>query len=211
MSWNLRRMSARLVVGLGAFALLTTGVSAQDEIKQPSPRKTMFTVAKNLAKSKSYSSTCVVVGGVAGPKSEDLNQTVVNEQYEAVIFGNIMHLPKMQAFRSGTNKGALNNGGIWQHILATAEGARVDRLFGYPTDLLASAMQGADKVYWLDDQPETVTESTDEETEVPQGRTGVVKRNKNVVLPTVLRVELTPKQSIERFTLVENSGCMSGG
>ncbi|MGE3165449.1 MAG: hypothetical protein AB7O52_11130 [Planctomycetota bacterium] len=215
MQWNLWRASTRLVLGLGACALLVGGVSAQEEAGPPSPRKTILNVAKKLAKTKSYSSTCAVVGGVAGAKSDDLNQTVVNEQYEASVFGTIMHLPKMQAFRSGFNKGAVNNGGIWQSILATAEGARVDRLFGYPTDILATAMQGAEKVYWRADQPQAVEpsdeEESDEEQAEPVGRTGVVKRDANAELPTVLRVELSPKHSIERFTTVENSGCMSGG
>lgn len=210
----LRDHCVKLLGGLAIVAVALSGVQAKDEVKQPNPKKTLMSVAKKLAKTRSYSSTCSVKGGVADLKSDELKQVVVNEDYAANLYGPVMHVPKLNVFRKGQQKGAIRNGSQWQHILATAEGARLDRLFGYPTDLMVTAMKGADKVYWLERDEDEVTETEEEdEEEVGRGSTGVVKKstNKNKILPTVLRVELTPKSSVQRFTVVENSGCMSGG
>ena len=200
-----------------AFVVSAAGDSfAKDNVKAPAPDKTLKKVVKNLFKKKSYEAKLQVSGGTTTRKDNQVQGTIVNSSYEADVVGNIMHIASANAYRNNKSKGAIRDGMIWKQIVATKEGSQIDRLFTFPTDMLKSTLSKPQKIEWLPPKAAVIEEDEDEdeeEDEEDRGLTGVRKRkgDQDANLPTVLRVELSPKESVKRFAAIQTSGCLGGG
>ena len=203
-------------MGKRVFVLLTllcftlgTGVAlAADKVKIPNPKAMLKQVAKNLAKAKSFNVSCDVVGGISTSAKHEVSQVTVDKDYAGNFYRTVMHMPKEGAFRT-PKAGAIRNGGNWYKIQSLRAGRMIDRLFQFPQKVLADSLEKPKNVEWIwvgDEQP-AVTEE-----KVEKGGTKVVwDKTKNKGIPHTLRVTLPPKQSLDKFIMVQNSGCISGG
>ncbi|MFQ5654991.1 MAG: hypothetical protein ACE5GW_09700 [Planctomycetota bacterium] len=198
----------RLVAGLLAVGLAVTfsGFASAEEKKTPKPLKVLKKVTRNLAKTRTYRASCEVQGGLSKTKDHQISQMTVRESYQADIYkNNLMYVPELKAYRT-SSKGAIYDATTkrWYNTLSLPTGKKLERLFAFPLKILQEASTKPEQIEWLaspDDEEEVVEES--------EGRTAVVRKVHRI--PHRMRVRVSDKIALERFTEVQNSGCLSGG
>ncbi|MEE8141926.1 MAG: hypothetical protein V3T77_02385 [Planctomycetota bacterium] len=172
--------------------------------KQPNPLKVLKKMSRNLASTRGYKVNCEIRGGVSKAPDHQISEQSVGLNYAAQMYGNIMRVPKMNAYRSPNNKGAIRSGGMWYRLASVPDGRKLDRLFPFPNKVLSAALKNPKRIQWLEDKtPEEIVVEGD-------GHTGVVKK-KYGGHPTRLLVEIPDKVALQYFVDVENSGAVSGG
>jgi hypothetical protein len=200
-------------------------------VKVPSPTKALQTAFKKLAKSKSYAVKVTVNGGLSDKEDHALVQRTVAESYAGEVYGptRLMHVPAEKVYRFPT-KGVAYIDGVWRNILSHRRTVLLQRLFKFPEIVLRRALANAPRTgRWLD-LPEAGGEKGKEaEADDPSGEsTGKEPAGKTAVggaspgntakdgsgdapQPRIVRVEAPPKEALEHFLEVQNSGCMSAG
>ncbi|MFN0057680.1 MAG: hypothetical protein ACKVX7_04415 [Planctomycetota bacterium] len=195
---------ARWIVALLALCLTVPLVFANDTdstaAKLESAKKVLAQSVAKLAKTKSLAVKLDVQGGISQSKDHALSETTVRESYEASIYKGIMHLPKQSAYRTAKAGAISAGGGNYQQILASKEGAKIDRLFGFPLEILSEAANTGLQFEWMDGGERIVEEGG-------EGKTGVLKKER--LAPTRMRVEVPEKVGLDRFTKIQNSGAIS--
>jgi hypothetical protein len=181
------------------------GDDSEAPVKHENPKKVLNSVVSKLNKTKGYEVKLDVSGGISQSKNHEISELTVRESYEAKLVRDLMHVPSKGAYRT-PEKGAIGAGGDYQQILATPDGARLDRLFRFPKEILAEAAASGMSFEWLDGG---MVETTTDDEEEGDARTKVTQ--KKYVAPTRMRVEVPEQVAITRFVTIENSGCMSGG
>jgi hypothetical protein len=201
--------TARWATALLTVALVLPFVArAADDDATPAPvkhenaKKILTQSVAKLEKTKSYAVKLDVTGGISQAKDHQISETTVRETYEASLFRGLMYLPKLSAYRTA-KAGAIGAGGEYQQILASKEGAKVDRLFRFPLEIMSEAAASGTKFEWLDGGERIVDDGAAE-----GGHTKVVR--KEYVAPSRMRIEVPEQVAIQRFTTIQNSGALSG-
>jgi hypothetical protein len=197
-----------VVLSLAALAFCA-GPAWADDDQAPDPLKVLRIASKNLAqtaKKQGYTTSVEVEGGLSKTADHRLHMTTVRESYSGEIRGDVMHVPAMQVFRT-SDKGALFDGVNWAALQARAEGKKLDRLFAFPIQLLATAVQKPESVEWL----ASTEEAPVIEEEGTSGHTAVVKKRSQDQIYHRMRVQVPDEEALQYFVEVQNSGCLSGG
>lgn len=195
------------LVATAVFAFVASPALADDEA--PDPLKELRNAAKSLvkeAKREGYRADLQVEGGLSKKGDHSLYSMTVRENYRGDIRGNVMHVPEMKAYRTSST-GAISDGVQWYRLQSLAEGKKLDRLFAFPVQLLATALKKPEHVEWL----ESTEEAPEVETEESEGHTSVVKKKTQNQIYHRMRVQVPDEEALQYFIEVQNSGCLSGG
>jgi hypothetical protein len=197
--------------------------------KVPSPGKQLLQAYKNLLRTKSYSTSLKVEGGLSNTPDHKLFQLAVRESYDGKIYRKLMHVPSMKTFKT-SKKGVRYYSGNWRSVLADKEGKILHSFFEFPQDVLKQALRHAKNGKWIDTPRAEVNESDDADEDGDEsdaasdkprgkGKTIVAKKGKKKSgkvadlssMPRVLVITAPPKEALSHYLKVENSGCLGGG
>lgn len=122
--------------------------------KPPDPFKALQAAVAGLARSKNYKVRVGIEGGIADNANHEVREVTVRESYQGEVFGPLMHVPAVKAFRY-PKKGVAYVEGQWRNILAHPRTMRLERLFGFPEVILGRALNLAPKTArWLTPEEE---------------------------------------------------------
>jgi len=238
-------MSFRGIVlaGGGAVAFLASGLAwaEGDKAAAPAPKispiRALQEALTKLQRAPNYRAKAAIEGGISEKEDHSISERTVSEAYEGEVFGSLMHVPTVKAYRY-PKKGVAFIDGNWRRILSDQKTALLDRLFTFPEVLLGRAVSHPESARWLTLEEEKARGlSSSEETEAgddpakddtkkvdaPRGKPAPGKTVASKPgtaakagvpegpLPRVVRVEVPPKEALTHFIEVQNSGCMSAG
>jgi hypothetical protein len=219
------------LIAVPAAVLRAEGEKAEKSEKaakqsQPSPAKALQTALQNLRKADSYLAKVSIEGGLSSTEDHKINERTVSEDYEGEVFGSVMKVQSPKAFRL-PKKGVAYIDGYWRNILSDPKTVLLERLFTFPEIIMTRALTHAAKGgRWLtleeekalgferdDEESDASGDESDGKKDEPSGKTVTQKpkAEKSGPAPQVVSVEVPPKEALQHFTEVQNSGCMSGG
>jgi hypothetical protein len=222
-------------VALVAAALLYPAVAGSDEpaggkgktsVKEPSPVKALQAALKNLDAAKGYKVSVDVEGGLSETEDHRVSLRNVRENYEGLIFGSMMHVPTVKAYRT-LKRGVAKVDGAWRDCAADPRTRRLEKFFAFPAILLGRALQHASETgRWIrtdEASPEPAGAAEESKpaakpaAKTPRGKTVVVSKPEAVggaaAVPQYrwIRIEAPPQEAVANFVEVQNSGCFGGG
>jgi hypothetical protein len=220
-----------------AGVVLGEGEKPPSPPKQPNPVKALQTALKNLGKSPSYRATVSVEGGISEKEDHSITERTVSESYTGEVFGSLMHVPVVKVYRN-PKKGVAYIDGSWRYTLSDPKTTRLERLFAFPEIILSRALTHApqggrwltpaeEKARGIEPRAAASAKDEDEDEDAPApkavekpepkpapGKT-VAQKPRSAQpegpAPRIIYVEAPPKEALQHFTEVQNSGCMSGG
>ena len=228
---NVRKLHSFVTV---VAALLYPAVAGSDEpagkgktsVKEPSPVKALQVALKNLDAAKGYKVSVDVEGGLSETEDHRVSLRNVRENYEGLIFGSMMHVPTVKAYRT-LKRGVAKVDGAWRDCAADPRTRRLEKFFAFPAILLGRALQHASETgRWIrTDEVSSEPAGAAEESKptakpaakIPRGKTVVVSKPKaaggTAAVPQYrwIRIEAPPQEAVANFVEVQNSGCFGGG
>jgi hypothetical protein len=219
-------LAGPVLTGAPAPAEKKSAAKKSKKTKIPSPGKQLLQAYKNLRKTKSYSTTLTVEGGLSNTPDHKLFEFAVRESYDGKIYRQLMHVPAMKTFKT-SKKGVRYTSGIWRNVYSDKDGKILQSFFEFPQDVLKQALRHAKNGKWIDtpkaDESDG-SEDADDESDVDtkkggKGKTIVAKKGKKksgknvdvASMPRVLLITAPPKEALQHYIKVENSGCLGGG
>ena len=198
------------------------GGKGKTSVKEPSPVKALETSLKNLGAAKGYKVSVDVEGGLSETEDHRVSLRNVRESYEGLIFGPMMHVPTVKAYRT-LKRGVAKVDGAWRDCAADPRTRRLEKFFTFPAVIIARALQHAPQTgRWIrTDEPVVAAEepkpAAKPAAKAPRGKTIVVSKpeaaDNSPPAPQYrwIRVEAPPQEAVANFVEVQNSGCFGGG